>query len=182
MGREFVSTNVNGFSLIDGTEVHIRFDDEQLSASSGCNMLGGRYSIDADNATSGVVVLDANGLSTTDMGCDPDRQSQDEWLLDLLASRPIMTLTADGFVLADGTTTIDFVDREIVDPDRPLVGTDWTADTILDRDASSSVPGLSSVTFVFVDDGRVVVTSEGCTSVEVAYQRSGDAIMFEEFT
>jgi len=182
VARDFVSNDVDGFNLVDGTEVHIRFAEDEISASSDCNMLGGRFSVDAEDATSGVIVLDANGLSTTDIGCDLARHAQDEWLLDVLASRPVVTLTDDGFVLADGTSTIDFVDREIVEPDRPLVGTDWTVDTIVDQDASSSVPGSSPVMFVFNDDGRVVVTSEGCTVVEVPSQRSGNTITFDEFT
>lgn len=181
VGREFISQQVNGYTLVHGTELRLRFDLDQLSASGGCNSLAGPYRVDATSDTSGVLVIDEDGLSTTDIGCDPDRHAQDEWLADLLTSEPLVTLTADGLTLGDGTTTIDFIDRQIADPDRPLTGTNWKVDTIIDHDASSSVPDHGSVTFLFGDDGHLVVTSPNCTSAVVPYERSGDTLSFGDF-
>ncbi|MGH2785475.1 MAG: META domain-containing protein, partial [Actinomycetota bacterium] len=77
--------------------------------------------------------------------------------------------------------TIHFIDREVADPDRPLVGPTWTVDSIITGDAVSSVPGSDKVTFVFGGDGRAVVTSVNCTSVSVPYERSGDGITFGDY-
>ena len=182
VGRQFVSQRVNGFTMVPGTQLRLRFDLDQVSAASGCNTLTGRYRFDPTTGTSAVLVIDTDGLSTTDIGCDPDRHEQDEWLAGFLISEPLVTLTADGLTMGDGTTMIDFIDRDISDPDRPLTGTSWKIDTIIDQDASSSVPDQGSVTFVFGDDGRVVVTSTNCTSAVVTYQRSGDTLTFDDFT
>ena len=45
-GRTFVSTTVTGFELIDGTEIRISFEEDHLSASAGCNTMGGAYRIE----------------------------------------------------------------------------------------------------------------------------------------
>ena len=182
-GREFVSTQVEGRTLVPGTEIFLRFAERGMSASAGCNNLGGEYTLQGFNGTTGTVVIESGGLSATEIGCDPQRHAQDTWLADLLVARPTFTLPDDEtMTLTDGTSTIHFVDRDAADPDRPLVGPTWRVDSIITGDAVSSVPGSGKITFMFGGDGRAVVTSENCTSVSVPYERSGDGITFGEYT
>ena len=52
-GRTFLSTDVTQDGeerpLVDGTQIRLAFSDGQLSASAGCNTIGGTYSIDGDH-------------------------------------------------------------------------------------------------------------------------------------
>ena len=95
--------------------------------------MGGPASIDDGR----LVVGD---LATTEMGCDPPRHAQDEWLARFLTSRPAADLSAETLTLENGTTRIVLEDREVADPDRPLRGTKWVVDTIVEGESASSVP------------------------------------------
>lgn len=55
-GRTFVSTEVEGEALVDGTEITLTFDQERLSARPGCNTLFGGFEIDA-----GSLIADLKG-------------------------------------------------------------------------------------------------------------------------
>jgi heat shock protein HslJ len=182
-GREFVSDRVEGRALVGGTTISLRFEERALSATAGCNSLGGPYRLEGFNGATGTVVVDGGGLSMTEIGCDPPRHDQDTWLADLLLAKPTVSLPDDDqMTLTDGTSTIHFVDREVADPDRPLVDTTWKVDSIITGDAVSSVPENGSVTFVFGGDGRLVVTSDKCTSAAVSYEQSGEQITLGSYT
>ena len=79
--------------------------------------------------------------------------------------------SGDELVLEDGATVITLLDREVADPDLPLVGPVWTVTAIITGDAVSSVPEGVIATLVFTDDGLVMVNT-GCNS-GVAGRRSG---------
>jgi heat shock protein HslJ len=180
---DYLSTSVEGHDLVDGTDLALTLDEEELSGMAGCNGFGGPYHLEDFDGTTGVVVIDSDGMSMTEMACDPPRMDQDTWMTGLLMARPTLTvIDADTFTLSDGTATITFVDREIADPDRPLTGTKWTVDTILTGDAASSMPaGGTVVTFEFGDDSRALVTGADCTSVDVPYEVADDTITFGEY-
>jgi heat shock protein HslJ len=74
-----------------------------------------------------------------------------------------MRLEGDELVLEDGETVITLLDREVADPDLPLIGPVWTVTAIIEGDAVSSVPEDVLATLVFTDDGQVMVTT-GCNS------------------
>jgi heat shock protein HslJ len=93
-------------------------------------------------------------MATTDMGCDPPRHAQDEWLARFLTSRPQWSRSGSTLTLDNGTTRIVLEDREVADPDRPLQGTKWVVDTIVDRDTASSVPAGVEAHLTFEDDNR----------------------------
>jgi heat shock protein HslJ len=160
-GRAFLSESVTEDSaprlLVDGTRIRLSFgDDWQITASAGCNTLGGAVDITAER-------IDVGDLSTTDMGCDPALHAQDEWLADFLASDPGFTLDGDRLVLHDDGTSINFLDRRVADPDRPLEGTIWRLDGIIDGDAVSSVPADVHATLRFTDR-QVTIDVRGCSN------------------
>jgi heat shock protein HslJ len=160
-GRAFLSESVteDGAArlLVAGTRIRLQFsEDGQITASAGCNTIGGAVEITADQ-------IDVGVLSTTDMGCDPALHEQDEWLADFLASDPRYALDGDRLVLRDDGTTIDLLDRRVADPDRPLEDTTWRLDGIIDGDAVSSVPGDVQATLHFTDR-QVAIDVEGCSN------------------
>jgi heat shock protein HslJ len=157
-GRRFLSTGatVDGVDrpLVAGTRIALGFSDGHVSASAGCNSMGAAYSVDGGR-------LRISDAAQTEIGCDPDRQAQDEWLFGFLGSGAAVRLTGNDLALEGDGTVIRLIDREIADPDLPLVGPVWTVVSIIDGDAVSSVPDGVVATLRFGMDGRVAI-STGC--------------------
>ena len=151
-GRTFLSTGIEGRMLVAGSRIRIAFQDGQISASGGCNSMSGPYRIDGDR-------LVAGSLATTEMGCDEPLMAQDTWLADLLGGATI-ALDGDTLVLTKGSVRLTTEDREVADPDRPLLGTRWVVDGLISGDAVSSVPVGVTAALTF-SDGRVEVEA-GC--------------------
>ncbi len=171
-GHEYLSTSVRQAGadrpLVVGTRIRLSFRDGDMGASVGCNSMGGAYRIE-----DGRLVF--SGGSMTEMGCDPDRHAQDDWLIGLLGSRPSIAQDGSELTLTAGETVIVLQDREVADPDRPLVGTTWTVDTLISGDAASSIPDGVTATLVFAGDGTVAV-QPGCNSAGGRYE-VGDGTM-----
>lgn len=160
-GRTFLSRSVTGHALVPGTQIQINFKEGNIGATAGCNSLGAPYSLDGDT-----LVTEGQGMTQTEIGCDPARHKQDEWLGGFLTSRPTVALSGSELTLTKDTTEIVLVDREVADPDRPLVATTWRVDTIIEGDAASSVPDEGNVILRFPDETTFEARSEGCTAVK----------------
>jgi heat shock protein HslJ len=173
-GRSFVGATVvvNGqpLTLVPGTNIRIRFDGSQVTASAGCNTFGGPYHLDGDQ-----LIID--GGSMTEMGCDGPRFEQDDWFFGFLGDDPTIALDGPNLVLtsADGGTVITVVDTEIAEPDQALVGRTWTLDGMIAGDAVSSVPAGVTATILFKADGTVDVQF-GCNDGGGKYTVDGDTI------
>jgi heat shock protein HslJ len=171
-GRTFLSTSVteNGQPkpLVAGTRITLNFvaDGHRLGAQAGCNQMSGPASFEGGR----LVVGD---IATTEMGCDPPRHAQDEWLARFLTSRPQWSHSGSTLTLESGTTRIVLKDREVADPDRPLQGTKWVVDTIVDQDAASSVPA-GIVAYLTFDDGNHFGGNTGCNAM------GGNSVVHED--
>jgi heat shock protein HslJ len=174
-GREFLSRSLDGHSLVAGTQIRLSFDQGQISAKAGCNSLSARYQV-AD----GRLVVRGDGMTTTDIGCDPLRHAQDEWLGEFLQSRPSFDLDGDALTLMTADATLHLLDRVVADPDRPLFGTPWRVDTVLDGDVASSVPHEHPVTLEF-ENNRLTATSVGCTSAQLDVDASKGMLGLSDF-
>lgn len=153
-GRTFISTGLEGRSLVAGSTVRLTFHDGGVSASAGCNSMGGPYRIEGDR-------LIADQLATTEMACDPALMEQDRWLADLLGGATI-ALDGDTLTLTKVAVRLTLLDREVADPDRPLLGTRWVVDGLISGGAVSSVPAGVTAALTF-SDGRVEVEA-GCNT------------------
>jgi heat shock protein HslJ len=171
-GRTFLSVTVteNGAPrpLVGGTRIRLAFAAGRFSASAGCNQMGGSYRVDAGR----LVVAD---LATTDMGCDPARHDQDSWLGTLLTGRPAVRLSGNDLALQRESTIVELVDRRVADPDRPLVGSTWQVESLIDGQTVSSVPAGVAATLVFQPDGRLAIES-GCNSGSATYTVEGQTL------
>ena len=162
-GRTFLSTTVteNGQpkQLVAGTRITLNFvaDGHRLGAQAGCNQMGGPASFEGEH-------LVVDDMATTEMGCDPPRHAQDEWLARFLTSRPGWSRSGSTLTLDNGTTRIVLEDREVADPDRPLRGTKWMVDTIVEGDAASSVPAGVEASVIF-EDGNRFGGNAGCNGM-----------------
>jgi len=154
-GRTFLSIASTGFEIVADTTVRIVFDEDTLSATANCNILGGGYEIDG-------ATLRVDMLSMTEMGCEPPLMDQDTRLGNLLTSAPLLTLDGDVLVVSTDSGSITFLDREVADPDRPLESTMWTLTSIITSDAVSSVPAGITAT-LSISDGTALVAA-GCNT------------------
>ncbi|MEX2546670.1 MAG: META domain-containing protein [Chloroflexota bacterium] len=175
-GRHFLSVTVTDGgvvrALVAGTVIRLTFQDGQLGASAGCNSMGGTYSI-----VDGKLIFHGGGM--TEMGCDQPRHDQDDWLSAFLGSEPTIALNGNDLVLTSGTTTITLLDREVAEPDQPLVGTTWTLTSIITGEAVSSVPAGVLATIKFNADGSVEI-HPGCNTGGGTYATNEDAITFSD--
>lgn len=157
-GRTFLSTSVteggSGRPLVENTRIRIAFSDGRMMASAGCNTMGATYRIE------GEVLVTTDG-AVTEIGCDPERHAQDEWLFGLIGAQPVLRLSEDRLIIEEGETVITLLDREIADPDLPLIGPTWTVAAIVTDDTVSSVPDEVMATLVFTTDGGILVNT-GC--------------------
>jgi heat shock protein HslJ len=168
-GRQFWSTRVVEGSvdrpLVEGTRIQLRFDDGSIGASAGCNSMGGPFEVEDGSA---LVVPE---LVMTEIGCDGPRHAQDEFVLALLSASPTITLVGDVLVLSTETTTVELLDREVADPDRPIIGTQWKVTGFIEGEVAMSMVVDEAGSVVFSDDSTMT-GSDGCSpfafSVEVS--------------
>lgn len=170
--REFLSVKVTDGGaerpLVAGTRIRLSFRATDLGASAGCNSIGGTYRIDG-----GRLVFEGGGM--TEMGCDPDRHAQDDWLVTLLGSRPAVRLTGNDLVLESGSIVVQLRDKKVVEPDANIVGPTWTVESIISSDAVSSVPQGATATLAFGADGRLTIFS-GCNQGGATWKAVGAGI------
>jgi heat shock protein HslJ len=170
--RVFVSTAVEGYPLVDGTEIVLTFEGDRISASGGCNQLGSTWTLDGD-------VLVVPDMAMTQMACEPAAlMDQDTWIAALLTSSPTATLEGDTLTLSADGAVVTFTDQETVNPDRPLEGTDWTLDGVRTADAVSSVPAGGAVPTLRFEGGQAVVTT-GCNTGSTGYEVGDGEITFQ---
>lgn len=183
-GRTFLSTGVTEDgrerALVEGTRVRLSFEEDQLTAQAGCNTMFAGYRLEDE-------VLRVDGVGGTEMGCPEALMAQDTWLVDLLGSAPVVAVDGDTVTLTGGGTMLTLLDREVADPDRPLVGTVWGVDSLISGDAVASVPGGAQARLTFGDDGTVEILS-GCNEGSAPYTHDaregtlvvGDVVMTAE--
>ena len=169
-GRTFLSSDVDGYTLVDDTQIRLSFERDSVSASAGCNQLGGAMSVDGDT----LVVGD---MMQTEIGCEQVLMEQDTWLGSLLQTRPIVSLDRDTLTVTSANSTVILVDREVADPDLPLVGTTWIVDGFIDGEAISSVPQNIEASMIITDGTANVRT--GCNTGGAAVEMSDTTITFQ---
>lgn len=182
LAAEYVSVEVTAGGeprpLVEGTEIRLRFDDDQLSASLGCNQLVGSFRVDGTR-------LVVDGLSSTEMGCDPALHEQDQWFADLLTTDVQLLTSGDELAINDGFTAVVFRDAEVAEPDLPLLATTWQVDGFVEGSGPDATAVSAAVdppgTLQLLGDG-VVAGFDGCDQLGDAADGGGQgdpALRFE---
>ena len=98
-GTSWVATDLDGTLPISEHEPTLKFEDGQISGTTGCNQYGGSYQIDGNS-------IEFGELFNTEMACvDPaGLMDQEQQYLELLRS-------VNRFELVDGELTL-FIDQQ----------------------------------------------------------------------
>lgn len=98
-GVTFTSTEVTGHDMVQGTNVTLAFDGEQVSVNAGCNTMGGTVTLEGGTLTLG------DQVQSTLMGCSDELSAQDTWITDWLQGGVDATLDGNALTLeGDGVT------------------------------------------------------------------------------
>jgi heat shock protein HslJ len=171
-GRTFLSTEVVGYQLVDGSQIQLTFDGTNIAAAGGCNQIASTWSLE------GAVLVVAPPAMTM-MACEPAAlMDQDTWFSALLTSKPTLALDGDTLTItATDGTVVTFVDQSVADPDLPLEGTTWNLEGLVTADAVSSIAFPGRVPSLRLEGGTVTVDT-GCNTGSGTYTISGTDITF----
>lgn len=174
-GRTFLSTKVDGPALAPGTVIRITFQNGNVSVNAGCNGFGGPYRVDGNNLIVGQIV-------TTEIGCAPNLMAQDQWIAGLISASTI-GLDGNTLTLALSGIRVTFLDRVVADPDRPLLGTRWVVDGLINGGTVSSAPlgGGAGASFTFTDgsvgnEDHLLALDTGCNTGSASAKIDGSSI------
>ncbi|WP_306362093.1 META domain-containing protein [Nocardia sp. CC227C] len=173
MGRDFVSTEVEGLPIPGGGPLTLSFREDRVTANAGCNTATGPVNLDGG-------VLTADQLATTLMGCPEDRAQADAWQEGLLKSRPTWKVDGDTLVVSGNGSTVTLLDREVAHPDKPLTGTTWVVTAVLTPEAEIRSQTIDEVrpTLLIAADGAVS-GSAGCNGMIGTAEVSGSDVTFQ---
>ncbi|WNV87731.1 META domain-containing protein [Umezawaea sp. Da 62-37] len=153
-------------ALVADTLVKVRFtDDGRVVVNAGCNTLSGPVTVDGGT-------LRVADMSVTEIGCDPARHEQDEFLVDLFAGNLDYRLDGDHLVLGSSDRGLELNQERTL----PLIGTVWKADTVIEGTMAGAVPAGVHVTLVFGPDQ--VEISGLCNLDRADYRTTGPTITF----
>lgn len=157
-GRTFLGTKADPAAPGDVTGVRLTFRDGTLSASGGCNSMGGPYQV-VDG------ILGTGQMAMTEMACEEPRMTMDTWLAALLPGAKL-TLDDDTLTLVKDGTTLTLVDEEVARPDLPLAQrTQWALDGIAQGGADGAVSSVPvGVTAGITFGGDQANVAFGCNS------------------
>ncbi|MGI9615370.1 MAG: META domain-containing protein [Acidimicrobiales bacterium] len=172
-GRRFWSTSVTEDGadrpLVADTQIEISFVDGQVSARAGCNSMGGEYSLDGD-------VLIVGDMFSTEIGCDPDRHDQDDFVAAFLTAGPVAALDGKTLTLATDDVTVEFAD--LSGETESLKGTTWEVTGFVDESAATSFNVTEPASLIVAED--TMTGFDGCDEfaapVEVADGSTGGPV------
>ncbi|WP_315560896.1 META domain-containing protein [Actinomyces gerencseriae] len=95
----WVVTSSEGHDLVEGTRPSMVLDGRGIRIDSGCNTLSGRVGYSHG-------VLSAKDLTSTLIGCDPDRLAQEEWLTEFFSAGAEVALQGDTMTLTQDRVTL----------------------------------------------------------------------------
>jgi heat shock protein HslJ len=170
-GKTYVSTDVQGFTLVPGSEVRVTFDGDNVSANAGCNTLASTWSLEGD-------VLVVPPMAQTQMACTPTAlMDQDTWLHAVLTSRPTLAVDGDKLAIMAQGATLAMIDQAAANPPQQLEGPTWTVEAINTASASSTVPaGVRPPTLTF--QGGTVAVDTGCNTGSGSYTLGDGTVTF----
>lgn len=103
-GRQFVATEIEGHTIVEGSEVLVSFDDGSISIQAGCNTQNSGYEI-ADG------VLQVELLAATMMACEQPLMDQDQLIASIVTAEPTVELDGDELTISSADATMSLTER-----------------------------------------------------------------------
>jgi heat shock protein HslJ len=174
-GRTFLSTAVTERGMPRpmpaGSRVMLWFTaDGRLVAGAGFNSIQGRVEL-----SGGQIWIPE--MRITEMWCGDELLAQDQWLASLLNARPSWQLSGPHLRVSTGHAVIELTDRRVLDPDRPLEGTQWVVSALIGGNVTVGYPAEPSQAFLVFGQGRVT-GSDGRQPLSGSAAVSGTTISF----
>lgn len=158
---------------IDGWDVTVTVDGDQIGGRAACNSYGGTVSWTDDGAIS------VGQLAQTEMACEPAAVMElESGFLASLMDADRFTVDGDRMTLLAGDDTWVF-DRLAPVPTADLVGTTWQLDGYVDGDAVSNEPGMDAATLVLHPDGTMTGTTN-CRTLTGTWVEAGAQVLLTE--
>lgn len=155
----------------DPAAVSLEFADGRVSGRSACNSYFGDYTADDDGS------LSVGALGGTEMACEEPLMTLESAYLAALADVTGFSIDAGALTLR-GAVPLTFFE-EVPPAPLPLVGTNWSLDSIYSGDAVSSTIAGSEATMTLMEDGSVAGAA-GCNRFHGTYTTDGDRLSFSE--
>jgi heat shock protein HslJ len=173
LGKSYLLESSEGFKPVGDSGVRLTFtQDGAFGLRAGCNGMSGEFSVEGGR-------LLAKNLSATTIGCDVVLHQQDEWLAAFMESRPELTLDGDRLTLQNEEATLNFLDREVANPDRSLVGTSWTVTTLITGEVAEGSVIDPPPTLLFTDKGELEIFTS-CNEGSGRYEQNGDTLTLSQ--
>jgi heat shock protein HslJ len=169
-GRTFVSTGMTGGTLVEGSTITLRFEENLISISAGCNQMSGAYEL-VDG------VIKTGMMASTEMACEAPLMAQDA-AIGAFIGDATATLAGDTLTLTKGDVTLTLIDEEVANPDGTLEGPRWVVTDVQTGSTVSSVPAGVTASLTF--DGGTVAVESGCNTGSGSYTVDGNTITFGE--
>ena len=171
-GSEWILVQLNGASLLPGTNITLSFEEGRAGGFAGCNAYGASHEVGGDGA------LSISLLERTLQAClEPEGvMEQEDAYLAALQDAAAYRVAGDRLEIEDGTGTVTLVyarkARALMEPS-DLLGTAWQ---LVWLDGASPVEG-SVITLVFDGEGQASGLA-GCREYIATYEAEGDRIDF----
>jgi heat shock protein HslJ len=165
------ASNGTSQKALKGATVTLDFGEEgRITGSAGCNHYFASYKM------KGTAITIGQGGSTLMYCAAAGVMEQESAYLTLLNQAALLTVKNDRLFLTDakGKTILSFT-RTVPPAPEPLVGTNWTLKSFHTADAVSSVIAGTTITAVFLEDGRVA-GSAGCNRYFASYNVTGTSV------
>ncbi|MEN9581393.1 MAG: hypothetical protein RJA70_4402, partial [Pseudomonadota bacterium] len=111
--------------------------------------------------------------------CYPEGNDPEDWLAAFFKSKPTLEQSGDRLTVIGAEASLEFLDEEVADPDRPLVGKQWTVDTLIMGETASNFSLQNAPTILFNDDSTVEVFT-GCNSGQGTFEEAAGELTFSQ--
>jgi heat shock protein HslJ len=169
-GRMFQLESAAGIDVLSGTTPWLRFSEQSVAFSGGCNTFTGSFHAAG-------AVLEVTVETVTMMGCSDALMDQDEWFKTFFVGRPSFEVDGARLELTKGAAALTYLEADAAGANLPLVGTAWYIDTLRRNALASAVPDGLELPLSFTEDGSFSAGS-GCYTVSGAYGMQSEGLVF----
>ena len=167
-GLDFILIESEGYTPVSET-ITLGFPSEtEFQFSGGCNSFFGEFDVDGDT-------FNASSIGGTEMGCDTDLMTEDDWLANFFSSSPTFDFQESTLSFENEGVTLTFGDRETLIPDASFEETLWIIDTYIEGEVAIAYNLITTPSVQFGSDGSIDLNT-GCNGGFGEYSLDEDSL------